>query len=99
MPALPQRPGKAGRSIASKASRDRAIRDYERRWSSSPGYGCAISRNSALALWFHDRVKRNGGRLRKTTIVALARKLLVALWKYVTAGVVIEGAVMKTKTA
>lgn len=29
-------------------------------------------------------------------IVALARKLLVALWKYVTAGVVIEGAVMKT---
>jgi transposase len=40
---------------------------------------------SALALWFHERVKRNGGRLRKTTIVALARKLLVALWKYVTA--------------
>ena len=29
--------------------------------------------------------KRNGGRLRKTTIVALARKLLVALWKYATA--------------
>jgi transposase len=52
--------------------------------------------DSALALWFHDRVKRNGGRLRKTTIVALARKLLVALWKYVTAGIVIEGAVMKT---
>jgi transposase len=50
---------------------------------------------SALALWFHDRVKRNGGRLRKTTIVALARKLLVALWKYATAGVIIEGAVMK----
>jgi transposase len=51
---------------------------------------------SALALWFEERVKRNGGRLKKTTIVALARKLLVALWKYVTAGVVIEGAVMKT---
>ena len=42
-----------------------------------------------------ERVNRNGGRLKKTTIVALARKLLVALWKYVTAGVVIEGAVMK----
>jgi transposase len=52
--------------------------------------------DSALTLWFHDRVKRNGGRLRKTTIVAVARKLLVALWKYVTAGIVIEGAVMKT---
>ena len=51
---------------------------------------------STLALWFEERVKRNGGRHKKTTIVALARKLLVALWKYVTAGVVIEGAVMKT---
>ena len=51
---------------------------------------------SALALWFEERVRRNGGRHKKTTIVALARKLLVALWKYVTAGVVIEGAVMKT---
>jgi transposase len=51
--------------------------------------------HSALTLWFHERVRRNGGRLRKTTIVAVARKLLVALWKYVTAGVVIEGAVMK----
>jgi transposase len=51
--------------------------------------------DSALARWFHERVNLNGGRLRKTTIVALARKLLVALWKYVTAGVVIEGAVIK----
>jgi transposase len=50
---------------------------------------------SALALWFKERVSRNGGRFKKTTIVALARKLLVALWKYVTAGVIIEGAVMK----
>jgi transposase len=50
---------------------------------------------SALTIWFHERVRRNAGRLRKTTIVALARKLLVALWKYVTTGVVIEGATMK----
>src|SRR4029077_20326298 len=50
---------------------------------------------SALARWFHERVTRNGGRLRKSTIVALARKLLVALWKYVTAGVVIDGAVVR----
>jgi transposase len=53
--------------------------------------------DSALTHWFHERVRRNGGRLRKTTIVALARKLLVALWKNVTAGVVIEGAVMKMR--
>jgi transposase len=51
--------------------------------------------DSALSLWFHERVKRNGGRLKKTTIVALARKLLVALWKYASHGVVIEGAVTK----
>jgi transposase len=50
---------------------------------------------SALSLWFQERVKRNGGRLKKTTIVALARKRLVALWKYATHGVVIEGAIMK----
>ena len=50
---------------------------------------------SALTIWFHERVRRNAGRLRKTTIVALARKLLVALWKYVTTGVVIKGATMK----
>lgn len=51
---------------------------------------------SALSRWFNERVERNGGRLRKTTIVALARKLLVALWKYVSAGVVIEGAVVRS---
>jgi transposase len=49
---------------------------------------------SALSVWFRQRVKLNGTRVRKTTIVALARKLLVALWKYVTAGVLIDGATM-----
>ncbi|HTV30225.1 MAG TPA: IS110 family transposase [Xanthobacteraceae bacterium] len=50
---------------------------------------------AALTRWFEERVRRNGGRIRKTMIVALARKLLVALWKYVTMGVVIEGATLK----
>jgi transposase len=52
--------------------------------------------DSTLSRWFHERVGRNGGRFRKTMITALARKLLVALWKYVTAGVVIEGAAIRT---
>lgn len=52
--------------------------------------------DSALSRWFHERVERNGGRFRKTMITALARKLLVALWKYVTAGVVIEDATIRT---
>jgi len=51
--------------------------------------------DSTLAQWYQQRVRLNGGRLKKPMIVALARKLLVALWKYVTAGVVIDGAVMK----
>ena len=50
---------------------------------------------SALSLWFRERVKRDGGRGKKPTIVALARKLLVALWRFTSDGVVIEGAVMK----
>ena len=51
---------------------------------------------SALALWFNAQGERGRKKWRKTAIVALARKLLVALWKYVTHGVVIEGAVMKS---
>ena len=46
---------------------------------------------SALTRWFKERSPQG----RKRAIVALARKLLVALWKYVTQGVLIEGAVMK----
>ena len=88
------RPGRADRSIVNKAFLKPEIRGCEPPAYNSPGYGCAISRNRPLALWFEERVRRNGGRLKKTTIVALARKLLVALWKYVTAGVIIEGAVI-----
>jgi transposase len=51
--------------------------------------------DSALSRWFHQRVGMHG-RIRKVMITALARKLLVAFWRYVTAGVVIEGATMKT---
>jgi transposase len=51
--------------------------------------------HSALTQWFKERVQLNGGRMKKSTIVALARKLLVALWKYIASGVVMEGVVMK----
>ncbi|KUM26729.1 transposase [Mesorhizobium loti] len=50
---------------------------------------------SALAQWFQERVALDGGRRRKSAIIALARKLLIALWKYVHHGAAIEGAVMK----
>src|SRR6202048_5189154 len=54
---------------------------------------------SVLSLWFHERVRRLGGRMRKTTIVGPARQLLIAPSRCTTAGVVIEGAVMKAAPA
>lgn len=52
---------------------------------------------SALALWWQDRFAKTGGRARKSAIVALARKLLVALWRYLEQGIVPEGATLKTR--
>jgi transposase len=50
---------------------------------------------SALARWFHARLPGMAGKAaRKRLIVALARKLFVALWKFTHAGVLIEGAAM-----
>lgn len=51
--------------------------------------------DSALTRWFQRKVKDQGARARRIGIVALARKLLVALWRYVEHGVLPEGAVMK----
>ena len=50
---------------------------------------------SALSRWFHNRVGAERGRIRRISIVAVARKLLVALWRYVKHGEVPEGAVLK----
>jgi transposase len=51
--------------------------------------------DSALSAWFRGRVGQGRGRIRRIAIVALARKLLVALWRYVTQGVVPQGAALK----
>jgi len=50
---------------------------------------------SALSQWFKRRFAHGGKRLRRIGIVALARKLLIALWRYVEQGVIPEGAVLK----
>ena len=50
---------------------------------------------SALSRWFHERVKADRGRLRRITIVALARKLLIALWRFTIDGEIPEGASLK----
>jgi len=51
--------------------------------------------DSALSRWFQARVGVAKGRICRIPIVALAHKPLVALWRYVTRGVVPEGAVFK----
>jgi transposase len=50
---------------------------------------------SALSRWYAQRARGQDPRRRRALIVALARKLLVALWRYVSAGVVPEGAAFK----
>jgi transposase len=53
-----------------------------------------FQKNSALAQWFRARTENTRG-TRKTMIVALARKLLIALWRLVREGVVPDGVVLR----
>ena len=50
---------------------------------------------SALAQWYHARFATGGSRARRIGIVALARKLLIALWRYLETGEVPAGAILK----
>lgn len=50
---------------------------------------------SGLSRWFRERVGTLQGRIRKITIVAVARKLIVALWRYLQTGMIPAGAVLK----
>jgi transposase len=51
--------------------------------------------DSALSRWFRQRTATAGGRIRRIAIVALARKLIVALWRYLTVGLVPDQAVLR----
>jgi transposase len=55
----------------------------------------ALATGQRLVRLVRARVSAMGGRIRKIMIVALARKLLVALWRYVNDGVVPAGARLK----
>ena len=50
---------------------------------------------SKLSQWFNERFAGGGSRMRRIGIVALARKLLIALWRYLEHGVIPEGALIK----
>ena len=53
--------------------------------------------DSALTQWFHDRTQGQKGRIRRVMIVALARKLAIALWRYLETGLIPEGASLKAR--
>ena len=53
--------------------------------------------DSALSQWFHDRTQGQKGRIRRIMIVALARKLAIALWRYLETGLIPEGASLKSR--
>jgi transposase len=57
-----------------------------------------FQKNSTLAKWYGARTTGAKQGLRKAMIVALARKLLIALWRYVTIGEVPAGAVLRPVT-
>jgi transposase len=50
---------------------------------------------SALAQWYHRRFGGGGAVTRRIGIVALARRVIIALWRYVEHGVLPEGARLK----
>jgi transposase len=52
--------------------------------------------DSALSRWYQERFGHGNSRMRRIGIVALARKLLIALWRYLETGEVPEGAVLKS---
>jgi transposase len=54
-----------------------------------------FQKDSALVQWFRTRTADGGPKMRKTMIVALARKLLIALWRMVTSGEIPQGLVLR----
>lgn len=52
--------------------------------------------DSKLSRWYNDRFAKGGARMRRIGIVALARKLVIELWRYLESGTVPEGARQKT---
>jgi transposase len=54
-----------------------------------------FQKDSALALWYRARTADSRIGTRKTMIVALARKLIIALWRFVTTDELLDGVVLR----
>jgi transposase len=91
-PPTPYQSGESAREQGISKSGNRHVRwmTTELAWS-----WLRFQPDSALSVWFRERFGRGGKRLRRIGIVAVARKLLIALWRFLETGVLPEGAVLK----
>jgi len=88
----PYQSGESAREQGITKSGNRHVRwmTTELAWS-----GLRFQPDSALSVWFRERFGNGGKRLRRIGIVAVARKLLIALWRFLETGVLPEGAALK----
>lgn len=88
----PYRSGESAREVGISKAGNRPVRALaiEIAWS-----WLRNQPNSQLSRWYRKRFAKGGSRVRRIGIVALARKLLIALWRYVEEGILPEGAELK----
>jgi transposase len=88
----PYQSGESAREQGITKSGNRHVRwmTTELAWS-----GLRYQPESALSCWFREHYGSGGKRLRRIGIVAVARKLLIALWRFLKTGALPEGAVLK----
>jgi len=88
----PYQSGESAREQGITKSGNRHVRwmTTELAWS-----GLRFQPDSVLSVWLRERFGRGGKRLRRIGIVAVARKLLMALWRFLETGVIPAGAVLK----
>ena len=88
----PYQSGESAREQGSTKAGNRHVRwmTTELAWS-----WLRLQPDSALSVWCRERFGSGGQRLRRLGIVAVARKLLIALWRFLETGVIPAGAVLK----
>jgi transposase len=88
----PYQSGESAREQGITKSGNRHVRWMTTEWAWS---WLRFQPDSALSVWFRERFGSGGKRLRRIGIVAVARKLLIALWRFLETGVIPAGAVLK----
>jgi transposase len=88
----PYHSGERAREQGITKSGNRHVRWMTTEWAWS---GLRFQPDSALRVWFRARFGGGGKRLRRMGMVAVARKVLMALWRFLETGVIPAGAVLK----